>query len=193
MSSTVQWIRCKVKENTEDLINAKVKEAVEIERECTKRARNLCITNISEPVGTSEEKQKQDCEVVMKLFTDHMKLKESDIIIQGTWRLGKVNADNTPRILKVILDREYMISTLLKATSELQKATDAEVKKISIFKDLTKEDREQRRKLVKEMKTRNEALKQQRDPISGEAVTDKWLIRNEKLVLVDKDYKQKSF
>ena len=37
------------------------------------------------------------------------------------------------------------------------------------------------------MKSRNEALKQQIDQATGQAVSDKWIIRNDALVLVDKD------
>ena len=85
-----------------------------------------------------------------------------------------------------------MISNILKATKSLQTVTDPIIKNISIFRDLIKEDREQRKKLVQEMKSRNEALKSQIDPDTGVAVTDKWIIRGNKLAFVDKDNKLKS-
>ena len=89
------------------------------------------------------------------------------------------------------MDREYMVSTVLKATKNIQTASDPYVKNVSIFKDLIKGDREQRSKLVTEMKAKNEALKDQVDPDTGLAVTDKWVIRCDRLVYVDKDFKQK--
>ena len=42
------------------------------------------------------------------------------------------------------------------------------------------------------MKSRNEALKSQTDPETGLAITDRWIIRGDKLAFVDKDNKLKS-
>ena len=115
-----------------------------------------------------------------------------DFKIQSNWRIGKPKDDNTPRLLSVTIDREYMISNILKATKSLQTVTDPIIKNTSIFRDLIKEDREQRKKLVQEMKSRNEALKSQTDPETGLAITDRWIIRGDKLAFVDKDNKLKS-
>ena len=84
-----------------------------------------------------------------------------------------------------------MIPTILKATKNLQTSSDPSTKEISVFKDLTKEDRAQRKKLVTEMKAKNESLKNQIDPATGQAVTDRWIIRGDSLVFVNKDMKPK--
>ena len=128
------------------------------------------------------------------MFKDHLKLNDSDFVIQGTWRIGKVANDpaQKPRLVKVILDRKYMIGTILKATKYLTSSSDQDIKKISIFKDLIKEDRVLRIKLVADMKAKNELLKNQNDPDTGNPVTDRWVIRNDKVILVDKDFKPKS-
>ena len=81
----------------------------------------------------------------------------------------------------------------MKATKNLSSITDPVIKKISIFKDLCPEDREFRKKLVTEMKAKNETLKTQIDPATGVPTTDKWVIRNDKVILVDKDFKPKRF
>ena len=177
-----------MKENTEDIIDSKVKDAWTTEKERAKRARNIIISNFPEPTVQKEQKSEKDREDVEKLLKDHMKLKETDFKIQGNWRIGQENEDNSPRLLKIILDREYMVGTILKATKILQSSTDPTLKNLSIFKDLIKEDRDQRKILVTEMKAKNEALKTQFDPVTGQLVTDRWVIRGDKLAFVDKDF-----
>ena len=183
-----------VKLNTEDIIESKVKDVWNTERERVKRLRNVLVTEVPEQSGTSEEKQRKDRDEVEKLFKDHLELSESDFKIQGTWRIGREDLSAPkPRLLKVILDREYMVATILKVTRKLTISDDPNIKKIIIFRDLTKEDRVIRNKLVAEMKAKNEILKSQTDPGTGEIVTDKWVIRGDKVILVDKDFKPKHF
>ena len=74
------------------------------------------------------------------------------------------------------------------ATKHLKESSDATFKNLTIFKDLTKEDREERQKNVAEMKRRNDIVKSQTDPITGLPKTDKWIIQGNKLIYVDKDY-----
>ena len=81
-----------------------------------------------------------------------------------------------------------MVGTVLKATKALQNSSDETLKKISIFKDLIQIDRDQRKLLVSDLKEKNRALKDT-DP----QTTDKYVIRNEKVILVDKDYNPKIF
>ena len=75
----------------------------------------------------------------------------------------------------------------VKASRVLQNSSDELLKKISIFKDLIQIDRDQRRLLVSDLKEKNRVLKDT-DP----QTTDKYVIRNEKVILVDKDYNPKS-
>ena len=184
-----------VKENTEDIIDKKVKEVWSVEKERAKRVRNIMVTNFKEPDSSvpKEQRDAKDREHVENFFKEHLKLSDGDFKIQNNWRIGKVDQESgsRPRMVKIIMDREYMVSTVLKATKNIQTASDPYVKNVSIFKDLIKEDREQRSKLVTEMKAKNEALKDQVDPDTGLAVTDKWVIRGDRLVYVDKDFKQK--
>ena len=139
---------------------------------------------------TAEEKSSKDRKEIEKLFKDHLKVNESEFVIQNTWRIGKEEAGKV-RVLKVILDREYMIGTILKATKNLSSISDPTLKDISIFKDLCQEDRALRKKLVDEMKIKNTALKSQIDPITNRPTTDKWVIRDDKVILVDQDFKPK--
>ena len=178
-----------VKLNTEDIIENKIKVRWDTEKERSRRARNLIVTNIPEQTGsTPEEKSSKDRDEINKLFKDHLKIKESDYVIQNTWRLGTADPEKV-RVLKVILDREYMIGTVLKATKNLSSVSDPSVKDINIFKDLCKEDRELRKKLVDEMKAKNIELRSHTDPGTGLPTTDKWVIRDDKVILVDKELK----
>ena len=176
-----------VKANTESIIEDKVKDVWDLEKERAKRARNVIVTEVPEPTGSIEEKGRADFDSVCTLFKDKMMIRESDVIIQSVWRIGKYDADKT-RCLKVVLDREFMVGTVLKASRVLQNSSDELLKKISIFKDLIQIDRDQRKLLVSDLKEKNRALKDT-DP----QTTDKYVIRNEKVILVDKDYNPKSF
>ena len=180
-----------VQKNTESLIDEKVKNAWLLERERARRARNIIILKYPEPDQTLSptDKENKDREEVEKLFKDHMKVNESDYIIQSTMRLGRnANRNGTPRTLKVTLDREYMCRNVLRGVKNIHSATDLTIRNLNIFQDMIKEDRIARKKLVDEAKAKNEILKQQIDPATGLPVTDKWTVRGDKLVLVDKDF-----
>ena len=84
-----------------------------------------------------------------------------------------------------------MIGTVLKATKNLSSVSDPSVKDINIFKDLCKEDRVLRKKLVDEMKAKNIELRTHTDPGTGLPTTDKWVIRDDKVILVDKELKSR--
>ena len=135
---------------------------------------------------------KKDRKALEEFFKDHLKINDSEIVIQNTWRLGKPDPSKV-RVLKVILDREHMVSTVLKATKNLATISDPNLKKISIFKDLIPEDRDKRKTLVTEMKAKNEILKVQIDPTTNLPTTDKWIIRDGKVILVDKEGRPKRF
>ena len=179
-----------VKSNTEDIIEDKIKSRWDTERERSKRARNLIVTNIPEQTGSADEKTKKDRTDIEKLFKDHLKVNESDFVIQNTWRIGNAETGKV-RVLKVVMDREYMVGTILKATKNLSSISDPNLKDVSIFKDLCLEDRTLRKKLVDEMKIKNNVLKSQIDPSTGRPTTDRWVIRNDKVILVDKEFKPK--
>ena len=70
-----------VKENTEDIIDSKVKDAWTTEKERAKRARNIIISNFPEPTVQKEQKSEKDREEVEKLLKDHMKLKDTDFTV----------------------------------------------------------------------------------------------------------------
>ena len=78
-----------VKSNTEELVDSKIKVIWENERDRVRRLRNVMITEMPEQTGSNEEKKRKDREDVQKLFKDHLKLSDSDFVIQSTWRIGK--------------------------------------------------------------------------------------------------------
>ena len=60
-------------------------------------------------------------------------------------------------------------------------------KSIDMWRDKCPEDREIHKKLVIEMKAKNEALIGNIDPVTNVQTTNKYVIRNDKIVFVDKD------
>ena len=189
-----QKIVDEVKANTESLIQDKVKSAWDLERERAERQNCIIISKLPEPDQTLsyQERDSKDRDEVNKIFKDYMELSDTDFLVQSTFRLGKnPNRDGTPRMLKVTLDRLYMVRTVLGAVKKIRSVTNPTIKNLNIFKDMPKEDREARQILVKDMKARNEQLKRNPDPNTGEPVTDRWTIRNDKLIFVDKDGNEK--
>ena len=155
-----------VKDNTESIIEDKVKHLWELERERVRRSKCIIIANLPEnPSDLSLiEKEQKDRERVAEIFKDTMGLRESDFAVQFTLRLGKtLRVDGHPRLLKIVLESESMVLPIMKAVKNLKSSTDKTIKNLTMFKDLIKEDREARNKLVKDCKSRNELLRQQNE------------------------------
>ena len=81
--------------------------------------------------------------------------------------------------MKVVLDQDCTAHKILKVAPNLgNDENDEEVKKIKIFRDKNKNDRERRKALVEEMRQKNEDLKQNN-------VTDsKYIIKGDRTVKV---------
>ena len=94
-------------------------------------------------------------------------------------RLGiRDDSRNEPRLIKVELNHERTSQKIIRAAPKLASASDEEIKRIKVFQDRNKEDRENRRKLVAEMKQKNEDLQAQN-------IADyKWIIRGENVVKI---------
>lgn len=133
----------------------------------------------------------EDLKSVTKVFTEHMFVAPSRFKIIDTVRLhGGVKDRNysaDPRPLKVCFENAEMVSKIVSETRLINDSDDQEIRKIKIFRDRTKDEREERKRLIAE------AVDKSREE-SDEAY--KWIVDyNRKLVVrVTKDYrKQRPF
>ena len=183
-------ITSEIKSTTEGMIEDRIKEIWAIEMERAKRSRNVMIKNLPENTGANPtEICKKDVEAASKLFVDELGIDSGDFKIHVAWRIGKPRSDQSPRLLKVILDREYMVGDILTKKKKFLDSSDPTIKSLEMFRDRTEHDRKHYQKLVIEMKEKNSELQNQPDPTTGNPPTNKWIIRGDKLVFVDNDGK----
>ena len=132
-----------------------------------------------------------DLNYVTKIFSRHMNVAPSQYRITDTSRLhgGKKNRDYTvdPRSLRVRFDSGDMVGRVAREARQLEESEDQEIKKISIFRDRSKKEREEKKKLI------TEALEKNSDE-RDEAY--RWIVDHEKkqVLRVVKEYRaQKPF
>ena len=104
--------------------------------------------------------------------------------IKSVVRLGKKanngNVRPRPRLVKVVLDSESTAKEVFRAASRVAESEVGldKAKDIKVFRDMTKIDRDRRKKLVEEMLRRNKELQDQN------VTNAKWIIRGEQLVRI---------
>ena len=146
--------------------------------------------NVKESTAeTGAQRKEHDLEFVKRLLSDTMDL-DINQDIRNVVRLrenqnegANVNEGNRrrPRLMKVMLNSEENARKILYNASKLETAGEVEIRAIKIFRDLSKEDRDARNRLVAEMKQKNEALER-------DGVTDfRFIIRGEMLFKVRVD------
>ena len=177
-----------VKATTVGLIQDKIKEVWELEQDRAKRSRNLIFKNVPENTGANQiEIASKDVETITDIITDTLEIGDSLFKIHTAYRLGKERTNNTPRMVKVVFDREYMASEILKNKKKLQESSDRIISKMEVFKDRSPQDREKIKDAVIKMKEGNETLKTTIDPNTGLPTKNKYVIRGLEAVLVDEN------
>lgn len=145
--------------HTEDL-EEKLKVALEEEKDKEFRSRNLILLGVPEP-DTEEMAvgKAADLENVTNLFSRHMKVDVSQYRITDTTRLhgGKNNRNyaTDPRPLRVRFDSVGMIGKVTREVRHLSTCDDENAKKITIFRDRSKKERDERKKLSAEAAEKN--------------------------------------
>ena len=185
-------VSTEVQATTKGMIQDEITKIMDIERDRAARSRNIMVVNLKESGESDRDAMNtKDIEAVQNLFKDDLGIDQSKFHINTTWRLDSKNqSDGNPRLLKVVLEREYMVTTILKVKDKLGKSNDEDKKKIKLFKDRPLHDREKHRALMVEVKARNEAIQNDVDPSTGQPRTkNKWQIRGLKIVLVDENDK----
>ena len=142
------------------LLKTEVKVALEEEKDKAYRARNLILIGVPEPDTDDMAVGKAgDLDYVTKIFSRHLKVAPSQYRITDTSRLygRKKNRDYTvdPRPLRVRFDSVDMVGRIAKEARQLEESEDQEIKKISIFWDRSKKEREERKKLITEALEKN--------------------------------------
>lgn len=159
------WIKS-VEDNENDKVMAEVKVALDTEKDKLFRARNIMLANVPEPNTDDMVTGKAwDLEFVNKLFTADMGLSVNDFKISDTTRLSggqnstdkqERNYQENPRLLRIRFENAEMVGTVASATGKLQYASTPIIKKIRIFRDKPKAEREERRKLISLAVKKNE-------------------------------------
>ena len=111
-------------------------------------------------------RKNDDKEAVTSLLVNHLKMRPIDYDIVECVRLFKPTAPNQsneedgiaqkPRLLKVRFMYEETVSIVMRSASNLENATDTNVKKVRIFRDKSKKEREVRRNLLAQADSKNE-------------------------------------
>ena len=160
-----------IQEKEENLCppETKVKEVVSTmlgnqkteQKEREARKLNVIIYHVQENQGAkaeSEETKLKDSEYMAELTSE---LGVPDVGVAKVIRLGKVPADKAtdkPRPMKVAFDTEQSKKSFMSKLGGLAKASE-KFKRISIAHDMTKDEREENRRLVEEAKAKNLANK----------------------------------
>ncbi len=151
-----------------------VKELEDRER----RKNSLVIHNFKESTEVNPDSRKlDDAARIKSLISDHLKLKVEFLEDQNgqpmVLRLGK-KSDTKSRSVKITLSPQDA-GLVLKNAKNLNSSEDADIKKVIIKPDLTKMQREEEMKLVKEKNEKNKAAKEKNEP-------EDWIIQRWKVV-----------
>ena len=179
-----QIVEDKITLNVEDLVNTKVQEAIEEERDRQSRRRNLLFSNFVESSDSDTEVRKQfDKQNITNFLKGVLKLEDSSYKIELVLRLGKINSNATvddPRLLKVIFENEAMTDRIMRNARFIKNANE-EFKHVKVFRDLTSKAREINKALVNEMKKRNADLEKEASD-QNLTPTHKWIVKDLKLI-----------
>ena len=89
----------KLEEKIEEVVDRKLAEIMEEQREVEKRKKNLIIVNLKESTQTEFEERKKEDLAAAKILLGKLVTLESDDLVEPV-RLGKVGG-NRPRMLRV--------------------------------------------------------------------------------------------
>ena len=122
--------------------------------EVRRRKTNVIIHGLKEPAdGDKDSEHEQDASSIEHLLHE---LKCDEVSVNSTVRLGKKPAgeDTKPRPIKLVLASEEHKDKVLRGAKNLKYARVNTLDKVFIHQDLTPRQREQRKKLVEELKVR---------------------------------------
>jgi hypothetical protein len=149
-------------ENSDNKVSEQVDTAVKEMSDRKAREKNIIIFNLPEPNTVLKAERLASDTANIELILNHVGMKNSiDIYIEEeTIRFGEKNPTKT-RPLQVKFKENGYKQEFMHLLSNLRTLDDtSELKRITIINDMTKLERENEKKLVEEMKTKNNAKPQ---------------------------------
>ena len=141
----------------EEVINARIDAALEEYSDREQRKRNVLIVNIRESTKTNiYDKQEDDMIIIDRLFKRLIRFNGIEDLEQYPVRLGKPG--DKPRMIRVTFRHEFLAKLVTKRAKEMSDALNPfekdKFKMIYINRDFTKMERDARKALQTELKTR---------------------------------------
>jgi len=149
---TGQWED--ISKDMEKLVLQKVHNEIDEYREREIRKANIIVHNMAEPEGVSPQDRRAADEVKFRKVAEELKV--NNPAIKSIVRLGQKQAGGKPRLTKVVMVEVEKKRELLQAAKNLRKSEDEALKKIYITPDLSKQAREEGKKLKAELDRRKE-------------------------------------
>ena len=120
------------------------------------RMQNVIIFGVPESNVTHSKDRKKDEEMVHKICEN---INAEAVVIEDSFRLGKFDHSkhSRPRPMKVKLKTKAMQQDMLKNAENLATSNDDVLKQCFLKPDMTKKEREERQKVVKELKDREKS------------------------------------
>ena len=136
----------------EDMVEAKIQDALEEQRAKESKKLNLIIVNLRESASANLQEAKEDDKKATEELIKEI-LPEDDIEIQNPIRLGKRQLGNKPRLLKISVSDEKTKWNIIKNSQKLNQ-NGRRQHKIYINPDQTQKEREEYKKLKEELDRR---------------------------------------
>ncbi|XP_070196725.1 uncharacterized protein [Littorina saxatilis] len=142
----------KLEEKIEEVVDRKLAEMMEEQKEVEKRKNNLILVNVKESTRIEiEEKKEDDIEAAKHIFGMLVDIEEGDVV--EPVRLGKVGG-SAPRMLRVTIRNEEKKKEIMRKAPTLNRGTNDRNKKVYINHDQTPMQRQKYKDLRVELDQR---------------------------------------
>ena len=144
--------KSKIDDKVEDMVDAKIQEALDEQRVKESKKLNLIVVNLRESSHTDiKEEKENDKKEVEELIREI--LPDESIGVYDPIRLGRRNIGNRPRLLRVSVKDEKAKWSIIKNAHKLNQ-NNRRQHKIYINPDATQKEREEYKKLKEELERR---------------------------------------
>lgn len=141
-----------LEEQIEEVVDRKLKEALEETQEKEKRKKNLLIVNMKESRSEdAEQRKRDDLQEIKRVLEPVIDLQVEDL--SDPTRLGQIGG-RRPRMLKVTVKTEEKKKEIIRKAQGINEGIENVTDRIFFNPDLTKKEREESKKLRDELKKR---------------------------------------
>lgn len=159
-SDTNRWSDMGIKDCIEKAVEARSVEDMAEKNEREKRKTSVIIHGVAESSSTEvKDREDDDIGVIASMLHE---IKCDEVQVNSVIRLGRrslpTNTDEQikPRPIKMVLGTEEQKVKVLKSAKNLKRAREGAREKIFVHQDLTLKEREERKKLLHEKRTREQ-------------------------------------